>query len=115
MGLPLQPVTLCCYEVDSEPVFDAANPERLASVGCTPEDLRCDWRRDRRVGRLSPSQALADRLMGDGYAGMLVGSFRRGAHPDDRNLVLWQWSDSLPIRVRLVDDEGRLASDRSSD
>ena len=33
MGLPLQPVTLCCYEVDSEPVFDAANPERLASVG----------------------------------------------------------------------------------
>ena len=113
-GLLLQPVTLCCYEVDSEPVFDAGDPAVLARVGATSDDLACDWRRDRREGRLSPSQALADRLIADGYAGMLVGSFRHGARADDRNLVLWQWGDDLPSRLRLVDDEGRLAAGRSA-
>ena len=77
-------------------------------------------------GGIPDSQHLAERLIAQGYAGMLVPSFVPVGLPqaddlsgnpgdDDRNLVLWKWSDSLPIRVRLVDDEGRLASDRSSD
>ena len=63
--------------------------------------------------------------MVQGYAGILVPSFRGAVQgqqdldgekeSDDRNLVLWQWDDRLPSRVRLVDDEGRLASGRSAD
>ena len=63
--------------------------------------------------------------MAQGCAGMLVPSFRGvlpshqalagEAESDDQNLVLWQWKDMLPSRVRLVDDEGRLASERSAD
>ena len=115
IGIPLQPVLLCCYEVDSEPVFDATDVEALAVIGSTPEDLDSRWRRDRREGRVSASQALADRLLCGGYAGMLAPSFRVGASPEDRNLVLWSWSDALPSRVRLLDDEGRLAARRNSD
>ena len=108
-GFPIQPVLLCAYEVDSSPIFDAAEPELLAQEGIRPEDLDPpDWRRDRDRGRIPACWAVSDGLIARGYAGMLVPAFFRGAGPADRNLVLWKWSDSLPIRVRLVDDEGRL-------
>ena len=108
LGRPLQPITLCAYEVDSEPVFDATDPSARQTAGIRLRDLASEWRRDRDEGVVSSSQHFADRLVTEGYAGMLVRSFRRGAGPDDRNLVLWTWGDSRPSRVRLVDDEGRL-------
>ena len=40
---------------------------------------------------------------------MRVRSFAVGTGPDDLNLVLWRWGDERPVRVVLVDDEGRLA------
>jgi hypothetical protein len=40
---------------------------------------------------------------------MQVMSFAAGSAPTDQNLVLWTWGPRLPARLRLVDDEGRLA------
>jgi hypothetical protein len=40
---------------------------------------------------------------------MIVRSFAPGATKDDLNLVLWQWGDSLPSRLTLIDDENRLS------
>jgi RES domain-containing protein len=54
------------------------------------------------------SHALADRLIAAGYVGMRVPSFAPGGLPDDVNLVFWNWSDSRPSRIVLVDDERRL-------
>ena len=108
-GFPIQPVLLCSCEVDSSPIFDAAEPELLAQEGIRPGDLdRPDWRRDRDQGRIPACWTAADGLIARGYAGMLVPAFFRGAGPDDRNLVLWKWGDALPSRIRLVNDEGRL-------
>ena len=59
-------------------------------------------------GGVPASQALADRLIGAGYVGMLVRSFAAGAGQDDRNLVLRTWGDRLPSRVGVIDDERRL-------
>ena len=108
-GFPIQPVLLCAYEVDASPIFDAARPEVMAQEGVQAEDLDPpDWRRDRDRGRIPACWTVADRLIARGYAGMLVPAFFRGAGPDDRNLVLWTWGDSLPSRVQLIDAEGRL-------
>lgn len=52
-----------------------------------------------------PTQELAEHLIGEGYAGLIVPSYTRGAPADARNLVLWEWDG----RLQLVDDEGRLA------
>lgn len=107
-GFPIQPVLLCAYEVDASPIFDAARPEAMAQEGVRAEDLDPpDWRRDRDQGRIPACWTVADRLIARGYAGMLVPAFFRGARPDDRNLVLWTWGDSLPSRVHLIDTEGR--------
>ena len=109
LGRPLQPILLCAYDVDAEPVFDSTDRQARAALGVTDADLHCPtWRTVMYRGGVPASQALADRLIGAGYVGMLVRSFAAGAGQDDRNLVLWTWGDRLPSRVAVIDDERRL-------
>lgn len=119
-GQPLQPVTLVSYAADLEGVFDATDPAVLAARGMTAEDLAApDWRLRMAPGAsrprthaghpdkargLAPGQALAERLIAEGYAAMLVPSYARTAQPWSRNLVLWDWDG----RVTVNDAEGRL-------
>lgn len=110
LGRPMQPLTLCAYEVDAEPVFDSRDEAERAAFGVNESELRCEtWESEMLEGRVPPSQALADRLIAAGHVGMLVPSFARGAGLNDFNLVLWQWGPEPPARVVLIDDEGRLA------
>jgi hypothetical protein len=46
---------------------------------------------------------------------MFVRSFALGATKDDLNLVLWQWGDSLPSRLTLIDNENRLSTNGPED
>ena len=109
MGRQLQPVTLCAYRVDVQPVFDATDEEQLKAMKVKRSDLACPhWRMQMLAGSVPASQALADRLRGDDFVGMLVPSYLADAGDDDINLVLWKWGDVRPTRVELVDDEGRL-------
>ena len=112
LGRPMQPLTLCAYEVDAEPVFDALSEEHCRSLGVCEFDLACPaWEADMLVGAIPASQALADRLIAAGYAGMRVRSFAAGTGPDDLNLVMWRWGSERPARVVLIDDEDRLAGE----
>ena len=111
LGRSMQPLTLCAYEVDTEPVFDALDQARRAALGVSDLELLCpNWEAEMLKGKVPPSQALADRLIALGYAGMRIQSFAAGAGPDDVNLVLWNWGTARPSRVILIDDERRLSS-----
>lgn len=104
-GRPFEPVTLVAYEADVAPVLDATDPAQQASAGVDPAVLAADdWRLQMRNGGQSGGQGLALRLMGEGWAGMIVPSFARGVKPGARNLVLWRWDGAL----RVIDNEGRL-------
>lgn len=104
----LQPTMVVSYAADIDRVFDATAADRVAGYGMTLADLGDPgWREAMRDGE-APTQALARRLAQDGFRGMLVASFARGATAHDRNLVLWSWGEDLPTRLILVDDEGRL-------
>ena len=110
LGRPMQPLVLCAYEVDAEPVFDALGEECRRSLEVSEFDLACPtWEADMLVGATPASQALAARLIAAGYAGMRVQSFAAGTGTDDLNLVMWRWGPHRPARVVLVDDEGRLS------
>ena len=114
LGRPTQPLALCAYEVDADPVFDAADEGERRSLGVTESDLACpSWEAEMLAGPVPASQALADRLIAAGYAGMWVRSFAAGAGADDLNLVMWRWGENRPARVALIDDEGRLAGRRT--
>ena len=41
LGRPMQPLTLCTYEVDPEPVFDALSEESCRSLNVSEHDLAC--------------------------------------------------------------------------
>ncbi len=114
LGRPMQPLTLCAYEVDAEPVFDSLDGECRRALTVSESDLACPaWEADMRAGAVPASQALADRLIAAGYAGMRVRSFAAGTGADDVNLVMWTWGPDRPAQVVLIDDEGRLAGRRA--
>ena len=109
-GLPLQPITICSYQVNVRPLFDATDHAKLALNDISDSDLACpEWRSENANGEVSASQRLGDRLVNEGYAGMLVRSFAHGATDSDINLVFWEYGPQLPTRVVLVDDDGRLS------
>ncbi|MCQ8242191.1 RES family NAD+ phosphorylase [Rhizosaccharibacter radicis] len=103
-----QPMTLCAYEVDCDDVLDLTEAGVLAAHGIVPDDLACAWK-DLATRNLVPaSWAMADRLVGQGCAGIVVPSFASGATVLDRNAVFWRWNPDRPHRVRVIDDFARL-------
>ena len=109
LGRPMQPLTLCAYEVDADPVFDFGDPCQLRESGFRETNLACPtWEADMLGGRVAASQRLAESLVEAGYAGMLVRSFAVGASEDDVNLVMWSWGDVYPMRMTVIDEQDRL-------
>lgn len=102
----LQPTTLVAYQADLHRVFDTGDLDQLRDQGLQAADLAADdWRFRMQQDGKAPTQLLAERLMADGYVGMQVRSYAKGATAEDLNIVLWSWGDDS---LRLVDDEQRL-------
>ena len=107
----MQPLTLCAYEVDAEPVFEGHSEEYRRSPGVSEFDLSCPtWEAEMLAGAIPASQALADRLIAADYVGMQVRSFAVGTGADDLNLVMWRCGAERPARIVLIDEEGRLSA-----
>ncbi|UZW57980.1 RES family NAD+ phosphorylase (plasmid) [Sphingobium sp. JS3065] len=105
----LQPTTIVSYHADLEKIFDGRDPAELSRFGMSPAGL-CDptWRDQMKKAGKAQSQIFAETLIAEGFNGLLVRSFARGATDDDINLVLWRWGDTPPSRITLIDDDGRL-------
>ena len=67
------------------------------------------WRDQMKATGEARTQSFARRLTGKGFRALLVRSFAPGASESDLNLVLWDWGDSPPSRLTLIDDENRLS------
>jgi RES domain-containing protein len=76
--------------------------------------MACAWALDLANGREPASWRIANRLIADGAAGILVPSFAIGARSDMRNLVVWQWGSNLPHRVAVHDPDHRLPKNQAS-
>jgi hypothetical protein len=66
------------------------------------------WRMKMLDGQPVPTQDLATALIADGFAGLLIQSFAKGASSSDFNIVLWAW-DGKSGSLDVVDDEERLS------
>ena len=106
----LQPMTLVAYRANFGPIFDTRDESVLITYGMDDDHLAAkDWRIRMKSGGAVVTHDFADRLIGDGYAGLLVRSFAAGATGNDLNLVIWRWNTVADDAITLVDDEGRLA------
>ena len=105
LGRPFQPLTLVAYRVRAR-LADAV--EDTAALGIAAAELNHPtWARDMADGRVPPQHGLAARLTAEGYHGLRVRSFARGARAVDVNVVLWRWGRE-GADVEVIDDEGRL-------
>lgn len=106
----LQPTMLVSYEAEIENVFDSRDEATLKEEGMNSSTLADGrWRDQMKVSGEATTQAFARNLIAKRFDALLVRSFAQGTTGDDLNLVLWRWSDALPCRLVLIDDENRLA------
>ena len=102
------PLTLVSYDIDCSDIADLTKSVNLKKHRITASELGWAWLLLSAMGEDVPTWRLAERLIDDGCAGIIVSSFAPGAGADEKNLVLWDWSDKLPHQVRAFDPEGRL-------
>lgn len=101
----LQPITLVAYQADVGSLLDGRDKAALKPFGMAPAELADPGWRDRMLsGKPVPTQELAEAAIIQGYAGIVVPSYARGAPEEALNLVLWDWV----ARITLVDDNDRL-------
>ena len=104
----LQPTVLVSYTAVLEPVFDSRDTDALRQRGMTPDALADPgWRMKMLAGQPGPTQNFAAGLIADGFAGLLIPSYAKGAGPTDFNIVLWNWTGPAQT-LTVVDDENRL-------
>lgn len=110
-GFPFktQPLTLCTYQVDCAPILDLCDPDIRKRVRSNSEEwMREAWLAKKMRGEPVIAWEVANELIALGFAGIRVPSQATGATDRDINLVFWEWTDSRPTKVRVIDDEGRL-------
>lgn len=109
------PLTLVSYRLDVEPILDTFDPKAGKVYDLPTDELGGrNWERSMGKGLEVESHVLAERLITEGFVGMIVPSFVRNAPLGAMNIVLWTWSDNLPHKVEVEDPEGRLPKDRAS-
>ena len=110
----LQPLTMCEYDVDCDPVADLRTDASRKAAAIALDDLSCAWLDFLRAGKEAPSWRVVDQLKAAGNAGMLAPSFFPGAGPTNCNLILWRWGPDLPTQVSVFDPSGRLPKNQLS-
>jgi RES domain-containing protein len=73
-----QPMTLCSYEVDCGDILDLTSPDTLGALG-SPRRSGVPWEDMADRGLDPPTWLLADRLIAQGVAGIIVPSFAHRA------------------------------------
>lgn len=104
----LQPTVLVSYRAALGPIFDTRDPKKLEKRGMSAQTLADPgWRAEMLEGRNVPTQDFAHGLITDGFTGLLIRSYAKGASEVDYNIVLWRWTGDGCV-LEVVDDEDRL-------
>jgi RES domain-containing protein len=107
----LQPTTVVSYNAEFEAILDVSDIGKVQGAELDWTDFASPvWRLEMIERGTSASRRMAQRVITDGYSGMLVPSFAKGASPGDINLVLWRWGPTPPDKLALNDDENRLGA-----
>ncbi len=105
----LQPTILVSYTADLGPIFDTRDIAALQPYEMTPNALADPgWRSKMLEGLPVPTQDFAGRLIAEGFAGLLIRSYAKGATAHDLNIALWRWAGAA-CSLTVIDDEDRLS------
>lgn len=110
----IKPLTIIAYDVDTGPIADLSTAENCVLNGIEPADLGCAWLALHAMGEQVPSWRVAQKLQDKGFVGLITPSFAPGSAQEDRNLVLFEWSDTLPSKIIPYDPDDNLPKNPKS-
>lgn len=115
-GFPFkaQPMTIITYEVDCKNIIDLNDSNTLNLLGISTADLACAWEDLATQQQEPPTWKLVKQLQSLGVSGITCRSFAPGCTEKNQNLVLWEWSDTPPTSIRIIDDFERLPKSKAS-
>lgn len=104
-----QPKLICTYNIETSDIVDLSTPEMADAHDIIFEKLACAWMLDNNPY----THQISDTLLAKGASGIISPSYASGAK-DCLNLVLWKWSNKLPYKVLVVDDNNALPKNQLS-
>ena len=109
-----QPMTIITYDVDCAKIVDLNDSSTLSLLGFSSTELACAWEDLASQKLQPPTWKLVKQLQLLGVSGIKCRSFAPGCTEKNQNLVLWQWSDTPPSSIQIIDDFKRLPKSKAS-
>ena len=104
-GFVQHPALIARLELRDARLADLTDESTLSGPGIGQEIHRCEWRAMLDAGRTPQTHLLRDRLMAEGFDGVVYPSFMS---PGGTCVALWRWSKEGAPRLEATDPDGRL-------
>ena len=110
-GFVQHPAIIAQLELAGARLADTTAPAVLESYGEAADIHRCEWRQELDAGRIPTTHRLRERLIADGFDGVIYPSFMS---PGGTCVALWRWNTPGSPELRAIDPEGRLPKTAAS-
>jgi len=104
-GFVQHPALIARMELSDARLADLVDATVMANLGISEDIHRCEWRDALDRGVVPDTHLLRERLMADGYDGVVYPSFMS---PGGTCVALWRWNEKGAPRLEVVDPDGRL-------
>lgn len=104
-GFVQHPALIVELRLHGARLADLIDADLLAGFGVDETIHRCEWRADLDAGRTPATHALRQRLLGQGFDGVIYPSFMS---PGGTCVALWQWNGEGEPKLTVTDPDGRL-------
>jgi RES domain-containing protein len=110
-GFVQHPALIAQLDLKQAALADLTDPQILSGLA-VPDDIHhCEWRMLLDAGNVPPTHHLRQRLIADGFDGVVYPSFMS---PGGTCVALWRWNGKGAPRLDVVDPDGRLPKTRAS-
>lgn len=110
-GFVQHPALILQIELSGASLADLCVAESLQGFGVTPEIHKCPWRADLDNGRSPATHDLRERLLEQGYDGVIYPS---SISPGGSCAAIWRWNAPGAPRLRAIDPEKLLPRNQQS-
>ncbi|KGE02075.1 MULTISPECIES: RES domain-containing protein [Rhizobium/Agrobacterium group] len=110
-GFVQHPALIAQLRLTGARLANLIDPAALADHGVNEAIHHCEWRADLDAGRLPATHALRERLVDQGFDGVVYPSFMS---PGGTCVALWRWNGQGEPSLIVIDPDGRLPRNAAS-